>query len=118
MNKISDYVQFEYNGKIFATGFGVIDPSDPYSMYTEGKKYPDTHYVNVDFGRIEDRVEMNIVRSLNTFTGLPLNTEVWVDGKLFTNVAEGSLTFEKPNPLDFYQLKFVNFPYMDFEVTL
>jgi len=117
MSDFGYFIQFTEYGKIYAQGHGFIDPDDSLCMMTEGVCDHETNYVDMSSMQVLKRPAMDVSRTLSGFN-IPAGTEVYVDGEMLGVCETGVLSIDKPNEVDRYQLKLVNFPYMDHEVSL
>lgn len=120
------YVGYDVKGKVVCFGTSqkaiiatVIDNLLPlrFLEVTNLPLNPMDYYVKE--GSLVEKPSMRINgNDSRRFSGLPPNTGVYLDGSLVGTCESGTLTLEKPDPLASYKLKFVNFPYLDHEVTL
>ena len=117
---ISEFTTFDKStGVIISTGVAYVEMQPLESWVGRLLLRSDVLTQYVRNNKVLDRPVFSIEVDAGSVTSIPLGTKIFVDGTLIVERStEATLTFEKPNPLDFYQLKFVNFPYMDFEVTL
>ena len=53
-----------------------------------------------------------------TVSGIPIKTEIYIDGDLVGKCDTGSITLEKENPIDSVTVRLSLFPYIDKEITL
>ena len=81
-----------------------------------GKACDEKHYILS--GKVTERPLFDTAVVGLTITNIPESTEVYVDGEMLGVCESGVLSIDKPNGVDRYQLKLVNFPYIDHEVML
>jgi len=117
MNDFGYFIKFTEQGKIYAQGRGFVDPDDSLCMITEGDCDHETNYVDMSSMSVLKRPVMVVSMTLSGFN-IPAGTEVYVDGEMLGVCESGVLYIDKPNGVDRYQLKLVNFPYIDHEVML
>lgn len=75
------------------------------------------HYVKE--GVVLNRPVMPIMQNEETLSNIPLGCSIYIDGALsIENNQKETITVEKEHGSDTYSLRFVLFPYLDFEVTV
>src|SRR5678815_3676256 len=110
------FVVYDDKGEILRSGSCPIEYISTQigegEYFLEGVASCKTHYI--EGGRIKLKKDMPVkISGLEVYC--PSGVEVFVDGEMLGVCETGVLSVDKPNEVDRYLLKLVNFPYMDYE---
>lgn len=112
-----DFIVYEVGGRILRSGTcqkSVFSAQG--ELVIEGKANDSTDYIKG--GKVTKRPLFSITVDGLTVSGVPANTEVYIDGDLAGRCDTGSVTIEKENSTDSITVRLSLFPYIDKEITL